>query len=62
MPTLQPAPRRQYVTVQQVSQQHQISERTVYRFVQRGILRPFRVGPKLIRFDADEVEQAFARR
>lgn len=50
--------RRQFITVRQVCDKHQISRRTVYRYIQQGLLNPYRVGPKLIRFDADEVERA----
>lgn len=50
--------RRQFVTVRQVCEDHQISERTVYRYIQQGKLKPYRVGPKMIRFDVDEVECA----
>lgn len=57
MPRQSIAERRQYVTVRQICEAHQISERTVYRYIQMGTLKPYRVGPRLIRFDVDEVEQ-----
>ncbi|HEY1440989.1 MAG TPA: excisionase family DNA-binding protein [Mycobacterium sp.] len=36
-----------------------MSERTVHRYVAQGRLRAYRVGPKLVRFDADEVKRLF---
>lgn len=51
--------RREFTSVRGVCQIGGISPRTVYRLVSAGILKPYRIGPKLIRFDVDEVEQAF---
>ena len=50
--------RKQAITVRQIEDRWGISQRTIYRYIQQGRLKPFRVGPRLIRFDADEVEQA----
>jgi excisionase family DNA binding protein len=53
-----PAAPRKYVSERQVAQTYGISMRTVHRYVAQGRLKAYRVGPKLVRFDADEVERA----
>jgi excisionase family DNA binding protein len=49
---------RKYISERQVAQTYGISVRTVHRYLQAGRLKGYRVGPKLIRFDADEVKRA----
>jgi excisionase family DNA binding protein len=56
-----PAPRRhprRYIKDHQIAQTYNISLRTVHRYLAAGVLKAYRVGPKMIRFDADEVERA----
>jgi excisionase family DNA binding protein len=51
--------RREFISVQQVCADKNVSPRTVYRYISQGILKPYRIGTKLIRFDVEEVERAF---
>jgi excisionase family DNA binding protein len=41
-----------------VRETYQVSHRTVARYLKDGRLKAYRVGPKMIRFDAAEVERA----
>lgn len=50
--------KRAYITERQLRDKYQLSHRTVHRYMQDGLLKAYRVGPKMIRFDADEVERA----
>jgi excisionase family DNA binding protein len=52
-----PVPRR-YIKDHQIVETYNISLRTVRRYLAEGRLKAYRVGPKMIRFDADEVERA----
>ena len=49
---------KKYINDHQVAEMLGISERTVARYVAAGLLKAYRVGPKLIRFDPDEVERS----
>jgi excisionase family DNA binding protein len=52
------APSRTFITERQVCEIYVMSHRTVQRYLKDGLLKAYRVGPKMIRFDADEVERA----
>lgn len=51
-------PKKKYVNDHEIAETYGISERTVARYVKTGLLRAHRIGPKLVRFDADEVKRA----
>lgn len=52
-----------HLTVSEVAERYGLSTKTVRRYVASGTLPARRVGPRLIRLDADEVEAAlFGRR
>ena len=48
----------QKLTVRDVCQTYGLSERTVRRYLAEGLLTATKVGPRLIRLDAEQVEQA----
>jgi excisionase family DNA binding protein len=49
---------KKFISARQVAQTYGISTRTILRYLSEGRLKGYRVGPKLIRLDADEVERA----
>ena len=49
------------LSVQQVAKKYGMSERTVHKYIFDGLLDAYRVGPKLVRLDADEVEAALVK-
>ena len=51
-------PPKKYVSARQAADIVGVSTRTIHRYVNEGRLRAYRCGPKLIRFDAEEVERA----
>ena len=57
MPANPPKPRK-WVSYNQVREDYGLSLRTIYRYVNDGRLKAYRIGPKLVRLDADEVEAA----
>jgi excisionase family DNA binding protein len=56
--TPRPFPTRTLITERQLCEHYQLSHRTVNRYVKEGRLKAYRLGPKLVRFDAAEVERA----
>jgi excisionase family DNA binding protein len=54
-------PTRRYITERQLRDTYQVSARTVHRYINQGLIKGYRVGPKMVRFDADEVEAALVR-
>ena len=46
-----------YVPIATVCKQYSISVRAVRRYIAEGRLTAYRVGPKLIRLDLDEVQR-----
>jgi excisionase family DNA binding protein len=48
---------KRYVTESEVAENCQVSVRTVRRLISAGTLTAYRIGPCLIRLDADEVER-----
>src|ERR1700757_3565698 len=59
MPTKPATPTpKKYITLNEVAETYGVSTRTVLRYLAEGRLKGYRVGPKLIRFNADEVERA----
>jgi excisionase family DNA binding protein len=46
------------ITVRDVCSTYGLSERTVRRYLAEGLLTATRVGPRLIRLDAEQVERA----
>lgn len=47
----------QKISVQEVADQFGVSTKTVRRYIADGRLTAYRVGPKLIRIDADQARQ-----
>jgi excisionase family DNA binding protein len=45
------------ITVAEVVREYRLGERTVRRYIASGRLTAYRVGPRLIRLDADQVER-----
>ncbi|WP_347343486.1 helix-turn-helix domain-containing protein [Jatrophihabitans telluris] len=60
---MRPTPRasntalRSLSTIQQVATANHVSERTVRRWIASGLITGYRMGPRLIRLDMDEVER-----
>ena len=48
---------RKLMTVAEVVREYGLGERTVRRYIASNRLTAFRVGPRLIRLDADQVER-----
>jgi len=44
--------------VRQVAAKYGMSERTVHKYISDGRLDAYKIGPKIVRLDADEVEAA----
>ena len=49
-------PKRQLVTTETAAGYLDVSTRSVRRYIARGMLRAYRVGPRLIKVDMAEVE------
>jgi excisionase family DNA binding protein len=47
----------QKISIQDVAEQFGVSPRTVRRYIASGRLTAYRVGPRLIRVDAEQVRQ-----
>lgn len=47
------------LTVADIASKFNVSRATVYRRIKDGTLTPYRLGPRVIRFDAAEVAEAF---
>lgn len=47
----------QKLSISEVADRYRISTRSVRRYISRGDLTAIRVGPKLIRIDADEADR-----
>lgn len=45
------------ITIAQVAEQYGMSTRTVRRYIADGRLTAYRIGPRMIRLDADQVRQ-----
>lgn len=56
-PELKGDPHGQKITIQKVADQYGVSTRTVRRYIAAGRLTAYRVGPRMIRLDADQVRQ-----
>jgi excisionase family DNA binding protein len=48
---------RKTVTIAEAADMYGISERTLRRYLDTGLITGYRVGPKLIRLDPDELDQ-----
>lgn len=48
--------KRHLLTIAQGAEYAHVSTRTVRRYIAQGRLAAFRVGPRLVRIDADELE------
>ncbi len=48
---------KKLLTVRELAQRYQVSEKTIYKWVDRGIIESEPAGPKLIRFNLEKVEQ-----
>lgn len=50
------------ITLDEAAELYGVSRRTIRRYVSEGRLRAYRLGPRLLRLDADEVnKQLFSR-
>lgn len=56
------APRPKLVSTAVVAEQYGVSERTVRRWITSGLIAGFRIGPRLIRVDLEEVAEALRLR
>lgn len=52
---------RNSLTLTDVSRDYGISERTLRRYIAEGVLPAYRLGPRLIRIDPDDVAALFER-
>jgi excisionase family DNA binding protein len=50
---------RRMVSIQSAAEQYEISPRTIYRWIAEGRITAYRVGPRLVRLDADEIRKQF---
>jgi excisionase family DNA binding protein len=50
-----------FLTAEEVAARLQVSPRTIYLWVDQGLLRAIRVGPRLIRFTEEGVDEFLAR-
>jgi excisionase family DNA binding protein len=52
-----PPPRRRYETIQAAAERTGVSTRTVRRWMAQGLIMGYRMGPRLVRLDADEIDR-----
>ena len=45
------------ITAKAAAERLGVCSRSVFRYAERGLLRPIRLSPRMIRFDAEEVEE-----
>ena len=45
------------LTVEDLSFKLGVSKKTIYGWIYRGLIKPIKVGPRLVRFEPKEVEQ-----
>jgi excisionase family DNA binding protein len=45
------------ITITQVAEQYEVSTRTVRRYIADGRLTAYRIGPRMIRLDVDQVRR-----
>lgn len=55
--TMQATPRRAYESIASAADRTGVSTRTLRRRIADGSLRAYRLGPRIIRLDASEVDQ-----
>jgi excisionase family DNA binding protein len=48
---------RKFVSPTQAAEMYGISRRSIHRYITQGLLPAYRIGPRNIRLDADEVER-----
>jgi excisionase family DNA binding protein len=48
--------RRHLISIDQASQELQVSPRSVRRYIASGLLKAHRIGPRLIRIDAESLD------
>ena len=51
-------PKKKYVPKKDAAEMASVSVRSIDRWINEGRIKAYRVGPKLIRVDLDEVERA----
>lgn len=49
------------LTIADLQRDHNVSRSTIYRRIKDGTLTAYRLGPRVIRFDAAEVAAAFQK-
>ncbi len=54
-------PRRRFVSKKSLAQHFELSLRSVDRLLADGTIRGYRMGPRALRFDLDEVEQTLTQ-
>jgi excisionase family DNA binding protein len=54
---VKPDNQRRMISIQSAAEQYEISPRTIYRWIADGRLTAYRLGPRMIRLDADEVRK-----
>jgi excisionase family DNA binding protein len=64
-PSTAPAPtepaRRKNLNAEQAADYLNISVRTLHNWLRQGIIEGHRIGPKFLRFDADDLDRARSR-
>ncbi|WP_244601908.1 helix-turn-helix domain-containing protein [Mycobacterium pseudokansasii] len=53
------APRKRFGSIQQAAVEANVCDKTIRRWIAQGRLTAYRVGPRLIRVDLDELEASF---
>ena len=53
---------RRYLTAKHLAEMFEVSIRTVYSYVDQGLLPYTRVGPRLLRFSEDDIREFVRRR
>lgn len=49
------------LTIEEVAEQANVSQRTAKTWAQKGILRPIRITPRCTRYDPDQLDQVLGR-
>lgn len=57
----EPTDRRKNLNSAQAAEYLNISYRTLHKWLRDGIIQAHRAGPRLLRFDADELDEAVSR-
>lgn len=56
---VKPDNQRRMISIQSAAEQYEISPRTIYRWIAEKRITAYRVGPRLVRLDSDEIRKRF---